>query len=848
MGDVGNYHECEQSEGKLDVESLLEQLTLAEKVTLTAGKDFWHTNAIPRLSIPSIRLSDGPNGVRGTHFFDGTPAACLPCGTAVGATFDESLARQLGRLLGDEAKAKGAHVLLGPTINIQRSPLGGRGFESYSEDPFLSGVMAGSYCIGVQDKDIVPTLKHFVCNDQEHERMAYNAIVTERALREIYLSPFQTAIRLAQPGALMTAYNKVNGTHASENTRLLEDILRKEWGWDGLVMSDWFGTYSTTEAIKAGLDLEMPGGTRFRGQALSHAIMSNKVKESDLDKRVRNVLNLINKTRAAGIPENAPETELNRASDRALMRQAAGESIVLLKNDGNNLPLKKEKPVLVIGPNAKIATYCGGGSASLRPYAAVTPFDGMVSQSASEVSFTQGVFAHKLLPEIGPRLQTEDGKVGFSLKVFNEPHESDHRNLIEERHLTDANMWFVDFVNPKLNKTWYADVEGIFTPEESDEYDFGLAVHGTGRLYIDGHLVVSNMENQKPGSVFLGSGTVEEKGTIRLEQGRQYKLLVQWGCAETSKLKIGGLVDFGQGGVRIGAAVSLSREKAIGDAVTLAKQAEQVVIFAGLTGEWESEGYDRQNMDLPPGTDELISQVLDVNPNSVIVIQSGTPVAMPWINKAKSVLHAWFGGNETGNGIADVVYGTVNPSAKLPLTIPKRVNDNPAFLNFRSEGGRTLYGEDIYVGYRWYDKVGIEPLFPFGHGLSYTDFKLDGLAIVGHGTEKICKVQVTNTGPVAGAQVVQAYISPPTAYDTASQVHRASKELKGFTKIHLGSKGSREIAIPIDTVRATSFWDEGKERWCSEKGTYKVLVGSSSEGPFLQAEFEVSKTQWWTGL
>jgi len=848
MGDAGYYHEGEASGEKLDVDSLLKQLTLVEKVALTAGKDFWHTTPIPRLSIPSIRLSDGPNGVRGTRFFDGTPAACLPCGTAIGATFDESLVRQLGRLLGDEAKAKGAHVLLGPTINIQRSPLGGRGFESYSEDPFLSGVMAGSYCRGVQDRDIVPTLKHFVCNDQEHERMAYSAIVTERALREIYLSPFQTAIRLAQPGALMTAYNKVNGVHASENKRLLEDILRKEWGWNGLVMSDWFGTYSTSKAIKAGLDLEMPGATRFRGQALSHAVLSGKVKETELDSRVRNVLNLINKTRVAGIPENAPETELNRPSDRALMRQAAAESIVLLKNDENTLPLNKGKPILIIGPNAKIAAYCGGGSASLRPYAAITPFEGIVSQSTSDVSFAQGVYAHKLLPEIGTLLRTKDGRVGFSLKVFNEPPASTDRILVEERHLTDTNMWFIDYANSKLNKTWYADVEGVFTPEESGVYDFGLAVHGTGKLYIDEHLVVSNVENQKPGSAFLGSGTVEEQGSIRLEKGRQYRLLVQWGCAETSKLKIGGLVDFGQGGVRIGAAMSLSQEQAINDALVLAKQAEQVVIFAGLTGEWESEGYDRQNMDLPPGTDELISRVLDVNPNSVVVVQSGTPVAMPWINKAKSVLHAWFGGNETGNGIADVIYGNVNPSAKLPLTIPKRVNDNPAFLNFRSEAGRTLYGEDIYVGYRWYDKVGIEPLFPFGHGLSYTNFKLSNLGIEDCGTEKNCKVQVTNTGSVAGAEVVQAYISSPTASETASKVHRASKELKGFKKIHLEAQQTREVAISIDTIRATSFWDEIREQWCSEKGTYKVLVGSNSHGPFLEASFEISETQWWTGL
>jgi beta-glucosidase len=849
MGDASAVHiSGPVPEKTINVESVLQQLSITEKVALTAGKDFWHTTPVSRLAIPSIRLSDGPNGVRGTRFFDSIPSSCLPCGTALGASFDKALVRRLGQLLGDEAKAKGAHVLLGPTINIQRSPLGGRGFESYSEDPLLSGILAGEYCKGVQDRKIVPTLKHFVCNDQEHERMAYNAIVTDRALREIYLLPFQIAIRMADPGAVMTAYNKVNGTHASESQDLLQNVLRGEWGWNGLVMSDWFGTYGSSEAIKAGLDLEMPGPTRFRGAALAHAISSKKVKITELDSCVRNVLNLINKTRASEIPENAPETELDRDEDRALMRRAAAESIVMLKNDDDILPLKKEKSILVIGPNAKVASYCGGGSASLNPYAAVSPFEGIKAQAAANAAFSQGAYGHRLLPELGARLTTSAGRSGFSLRVYNEPPTSSQRRMLEERHLTNANMFFVDYSHPQLNEIWYADAEGTFTPEESGVYEFGLAVQGTARLYVDGQLVVSNVENQKPGTTFLGSGTIEEKGSIRLEKARECKVLIQWGCAKTSTLKAGSVIDFGHGGLRFGGCLRLSREQAIEDAARLAKDAEQVVVFAGLTGEWESEGFDRETMALPPATDELISRVLEANSNTVVVVQSGTPVSMPWIEKTKAVLHAWFGGNETGNGLADVIYGKTNPSGKLPLTIPRRVNDNPAFLNYRSDAGRTLYGEDIYVGYRWYDKVDIDPLFAFGHGLSYTTFELKDFRIAGAGAERTMRARLTNTGSKAGAEVVQVYVAPPVPSETANKISRPIKELKAFTKVYLEAQQGQDIEIPMDVVRATSFWDEERGSWCSERGVYKVLFGTSSRCDFLEETLEVTETTWWRGL
>ncbi|KAJ5784609.1 uncharacterized protein N7503_009821 [Penicillium pulvis] len=837
----------------IDVEKAIEELTLGEKVALTAGRDFWHTVPIPRLNIPALRMSDGPNGVRGTRFFNGIPAACFPCATALGATWDAELLSEIGTLMGDEAIAKGVHIVLGPTINIQRSPLGGRGFESFSEDGVLSGTLAGYLCKSMQDKGVAATLKHFVCNDQEHERMAVNSIITQRALREIYLLPFQLAMRICRSACIMTAYNKVNGTHVSENEFLITDVLRKEWGWDGLVMSDWFGTYSTSDAINAGLDIEMPGKTRWRGEALAHAVSSNKVAQFKLDERVRNVLNLVNWVEPLGIPEGAEEIALNRPEDQALMRRAAAESVVLLKNEGAPLPLKKDGSLLVIGPNAKQAAYCGGGSASLAPYYTVTPFDGVSAKSNGDVKFSQGVYSHKELPLLGPLMKTEDGKTGFTFKVYNEhPSSGTERTVVDELQLIYSLGFLMDYVNPKIKSlTYYVDMEGYFTPEESGLYEFGVTVVGTGRLLIDGEIVVDNTKNQKQGSAFFGTATIEERGEKELKAGQTYKVVFEFGTAPTSDLDTRGIVAFGAGGFRFGASRRVSQEDLISAAVEQAKTAEQVVIFAGLTSEWETEGYDRDHMDLPPGSDELITRVLAANPNAIVVIQSGTPVTMPWVNDARAVVQAWFGGNECGNGIADVLYGDVNPSAKLPITFPRRLQDNPSYVNFRSERGRVLYGEDIYVGYRYFEKSDLAPAFPFGHGLSYTTFTRSDLSIQTvpeeakyseSGEPITAAVTVTNTGSIAGAEVVQLWVVPPK-----TDVNRPVRELKAFQKVFLEPGESKTLQLTVEKKLATSWWDEQREQWISEKGEYEVLITGTGDED-LRGTFEVGKTRFWLGL
>lgn len=420
----------------------------------------------------------------------------------------------------------------------------------------------------------------------------------------------------------------------------------------------------------------MPGPTRFRGQALVHALTSNKVSEKTLDDRVRKVLELVRLASGAGIPEYAPERQLNRPEDRALLRRAAAESTVLLKNDDGILPLNPAKKTLVLGPNADIAAYCGGGSASLLSYYTVTPRQGIADRSEA-VEFTQGVYGHKELPLFGEHLKTESGERGYTFRVFTEPASSKLRQPVDELHMTNSCAFLMDYSHPKVSgDTYYATLEGTFEPPESGVYEFGLTVAGTGLLYIDGELVIDNKTKQRQGTSFFGIGTLEERGSRFLEAGKKHRLYVEYSTAPTSNLKHHGVVSFGPGGVRLGGCRQLDADLAIQKAVELAAQTEQVVICVGLSGDWESEGFDRPHMDLPPRTDELVKAVLEVQPNAVIVVQSGTPVTMPWAPKAKALLQAWYGGSEAGNAIADVLFGDVNPVC-IPRMAPLRSRNAP---------------------------------------------------------------------------------------------------------------------------------------------------------------------------
>uniref|UniRef100_A0A8H7K4Y5 beta-glucosidase n=1 Tax=Bionectria ochroleuca TaxID=29856 RepID=A0A8H7K4Y5_BIOOC len=812
-----------------DIDYVLENASSLEKISLLAGHDFWHTAPLPRFNVPSVRVSDGPNGVRGTKFFDGVRAACLPNGTGLAATWDQDLLYEAGILIGQECLAKGAHCWLGPTVCIQRSPLGGRGFESFAEDPYATGKLAAAYIRGAQSTGVISTIKHFAANDQEHERISVNAVMSERALREVHLLPFQIAIADAAPGAVMTCYNKVNGQHVSESKEMLDGILRGEWGWKGLIMSDWFGTYSTAEPLNAGLDLEMPGPTRLRGPLLELAISSRKVSRSTLDERARTVLEFVQRASKAEV--SATESTRDFPEDRKLNRKLASDSVVLLKNESGLLPLN-QKNVL------------RGGSASLQPYYSTSPYQGIVDQlhAGVEVLYETGATSFAYIPELQVSdVRTPEGQPGLRMRFYRDPPSVKERRVVEEIIMQESSWQLMGFSNPELDRLFYADIEAELIAPATGLFEFGVAVYGSSSLFINDRLIIDNTTAQRGGNFFFGKGTLEEKATVDLVEGQVYKIKVQFASGASSKLVKPGVVNFGGGAGRLGMVQAIDPELAIARAVEAAKRADVTILAVGLTRDHESEGFDRSHMDIPPAVSSLITAVLDAAPDAVFLTQSGTPFNMlPWANTVKTHLHAWFGGNELGNGIADVLFGAVNPSGKLPLSFPRRIEDTPTFLNFGSERGQVTYGEGIYVGYKYYEKVLVDVLYPFGHGLSYTSFTYSDLAV----DTTSATLNVRNSGDVAGAEAVQLYIAADPA---TSSIARPIKELKGFAKANLQPGETRSVSIPFDRF-TTAFWDQEAHVWVCEKGRYRVMVGSSSQNIVLEGVLEVKETTTWSGL
>lgn len=593
----------------------------------------------------------------------------------------------------------------------------------------------------------------------------------------------------------------------------------------------------------------MPGPNQWRGKSLAHSLLANKLSEKTLNDRVCALLRMVKEAAKSKIPEGTPETVLNRPQDKELLRRAAAESIVMLKNDGKTLPLDLTKSVAVIGPNARVAAYRGGRIAHLRPYETVPPLDAIIAKSQAAVKFAQGVFNHKERPLLGHQLKTATGKPGFDMYVYSEPVSVADRKPVDHYEFLNSCGFFFNYEYPERvnGDHWHVVIEGDFTPVESGPYDFGLSVQGTASLYVNGECVVDNTTNQRFGEGFFRAGTVEEVGTIDAVAGKTYHVKVTWANAHTSELIRNSPLTFHPGGIRIGGCMQLDVDVSIKAAGQLAKEVDQVVVMGGSMGDWENEGSDKQNMDLPPNMDRLISTVLDANPNSVICISSGSPVAMPWVNKANNLLQVWYGGNETGNAIADVLYGDVNPCGKLPLTFPIHVKDTPTFLYDKAERRRVLYGEDVFAGYRYYDTLDRDVLFPFGHGLSYTEFALSDLNISLNGEKEQCLIsvnlQISNVGSRDGSEVVQVYIQPES-----SSVNRPTKELKGWKKVRLQKGEKQAISVLLDLKYATAFWDEAEEQWCCEKGKYTVLVGTSSRGEFLRENIEIEKTFWWRGL
>jgi beta-glucosidase len=819
------------------VEALLRAMTVQEKVALLGGATMWTTTPVERLGIPAIKVSDGPNGARGAGGFAGgaITSACFPVGISLASTWNTGLVEQIGQALGQETKTKGAQMLLAPTVNIHRSPLNGRNFECYSEDPYLSARMAVAYITGLQRENVGATVKHYVCNDSEFERNTISSEVDERALREIYLPPFHAAVREAGTWGVMSAYNKINGIYADENRATLIDILKGEWGFDGIVMSDWFGTKSTVDAAVNGLDLEMPGPPIWRGERLRAAVESGAVEPAAIDEAARRMLRIIMRSGAFEQPEEQPEQAVDRPEHRALIRSAAAEGIVLLKNEGNVLPLDPDKlgSLAIIGPNAKTAQIMGGGSAQVNAHYAVAPYDAIVARVGERVrlGYEIGCTNHKTLPALPARLVTpEDGaeQRGFSIAYYNnfdlsgEPVHSATTNGAEQ-------IWFGDVAPGVQPRNFSARLTGRFTPEESGAHIFGLTSAGLSRFYVDGREVIDNWTAQTRGGTYFGTGSAEVTAHVDLVAGQTYELQVDYSSEGASLLA----------GMRLGYLPPVG-EDSIQRAVALAARSDVALLFVGLNGDWESEGFDRPDMELPGEQVALIAQVAAANPNTVVVLQSGSPVRMPWLDRVAGVIEAWYPGQECGNAIADVLFGAVNPSGKLPQTFPQRLEDNPAYINYPGENGRVRYGEGIFVGYRYYEKKRVEPLFPFGFGLSYTSFAYDNLRLsadaIGPDERLAVSIDVRNTGQRAGQEIVQLYIR-----DTASSLSRPEKELKRFAKVALQPGETKTVSLTIDR-EALAYWDDAQKSWVAEAGEFEALIGSSSQDIRAHAPFHLTET------
>jgi beta-glucosidase len=816
-----------ESEMEEKVEHLLAQMTLEEKVSMLAGADAWHTVPVERLGIPAIKVTDGPVGPRGAYGTMGPTSACFPAGVALAATWNPGLVERVGMALGEEVKAKGAHILLAPTVNIHRSPLAGRNFECYSEDPYLTARMAVAYIRGLQSQGVGACIKHFVCNDSEFERRLISSQVGERPLREIYLAPFWAALREAKPWAVMSAYNKINGTYASENPYLLLEILKDEWGFDGIVMSDWGGTYSPGVAA-GGLDLEMPGPARWMGAGVLEAVKAGEIGEDVVDDKVRRLLRVILRSGAFERPGLEPERSVDKPEHRALARQAAAEAVVLLKNDGGLLPLDPEqiKSIAVIGENARWAQALGGGSTRVTPHYVVSPLEGIVNRvgDAVEVGYEIGCLMHRSLPPLDATwLMTPDGaRQGFTVHIYDGDDLSGEPVRVASTDRTQIN-WNSSLLANVPPGRFSARLASELAVPEGGTYLLSLASAALSRLYLDGVVCIDNWSQRPaaPDPWDMAEGTAE----VELAAGRSYQLEIEYSAQVRT---------FEWMPLRIGCMPKPSSHS-IDDAAALAARSDAAVVFAGLTNQWESEGFDRPDMELPGDQAKLIEQVAAANPNTIVVLNAGSPLNLDWLDKVAAVVQAWYLGQETGNAIADVLFGDVNPAGKLPTTFPKRLQDNPAYLNYPGENGQVLYGEGLFVGYRYYDKKDIAPLFPFGYGLSYTTFAYNNLtldaATIGPEDEIHVSVNVQNTGACAGQEVVQLYVR-----DVECSLMRPEKELKAFAKVAL-DPGETVTATFTLTQEALSFYDPVRKRWVAEAGDFQVLVGSSSRDIHLIGRF-----------
>ncbi|MEV4637639.1 glycoside hydrolase family 3 C-terminal domain-containing protein [Actinoplanes sp. NPDC049548] len=789
------------------MDHLIDQLTLEEKVSLLGGQDFWSLPAIPRIGLRSLVMSDGPIGVRGTGWAPEDPSIALPSPTALAATWDPGLARTAGRLLGQESRRKGVHLLLGPTVNLQRTPLGGRHFECYSEDPLLSGEIGAGFVTGVQEHGVGTTVKHLVGNDFETDRMTVDVRIGDRALRELYLAPFERVVAAGGWG-VMSAYNSVNGLPMASNGPLQSEVLKDEWGFDGIVVSDWRAARDTVGAALGGLDIAMPALENPWGPRLVAAVRSGQVPQELIDDKVRRVLRLAGRVGLLdGVPPAVGSFPAALDGD-AVAHTVAARSFVLARNEHDVLPLRPAAltRVAVIGALATDARVLGGGSAQVTPPHVISPLEGLRrALPGAEVVHAVGADPRPFLPALaGPTSVT----------------------LLGADHAFEVPAAAVRWIGDLPGGVAPADVTGLelrttFTPAQDGEHTFAVSGFGTFDLAVAGERRYSGtLHPPGTGRADLLLSPREQRTTVSLAAGVPVEVTlrqtIQPGMAHTVSATLGHQPP------------GVSPDGMLAEAVALAAGSDVAVVVVGTTEQVESEGFDRTSLALPGRQDELVARVAEANPRTVVVVNAGSPVLLPWADDVAAVLLTWFPGQEAGAALADVLLGAEEPGGRLPTTWPRREEDCPV-LRVEPRDGTVEYAEGLFIGYRAWDRAGTPPRYAFGHGLGYTTWRYESLTA--SPTEAV--VTLTNTGTRAGREVVQVYAGPIGA--GPADPERPARWLAGFTPVEAEPGESVTVRVPLPE----RTWQVWNAEWRTVPGAYAVTAAHALDDPRLSASVEV---------
>lgn len=807
------------------VDTALAALGLDDKARLLAGQDLWSLPALPAIGLRSLVMSDGPIGVRGVRWTAADPSIALPSPTALAATWDPELARRAGRLLAQEARRKGVHVLLAPTVNLHRTPLGGRHFEAYSEDPYLTGEIGTGYVQGVQDGGVGTTVKHFVANDAETDRFTVNNVVAPRPLRELYLAPFERIVRNAHPWGIMAAYNQVNGSTMTEHRYLQNAVLRGEWGFDGFIVSDWLAARTTVGAITGGLDAAMPGPRTVYGEALAEAVRAGEVDEKIVDIAVRNVLLLAARTGALDTaPPAVDPADLPAPVDgEALAREIARRSFVLVRNEAGVLPLAPGTTVALSGALARDARVLGGGSALVFPDHVVPPLDGLTA-ALPEGALTYAVGAD-------PSDELAIAEAGFDLTAVCRDASG---TVLATVPLPSGQIQWIgaDLPEGVTHETLdTVEITGTFTPRESGEHTFGTRGTGSFALTVDDRPLFDGTQDRAPGTDPLGAFFNEpvERGRLPLTEGTPVRVSLSHrpGPATGHPLK--------------GVAFSLVHlaplrdpDELIAEAVEAARGADTAIVVVGTTERVESEGFDRTDLKLPGHQDALVHAVAAANPRTVVIVNSGSPVELPWRDEVAAILLTWFPGQEAGHALADVLRGQEEPGGRLPTTWPVTLADVPVSATTPT-GGELPYTEGVFIGYRAWEQAGTTPAYAFGHGLGYTTWEYDAVTA----TPESVTVRVRNTGARSGSDTVQIYLAPEPV---PGAPERPARWLAGFARVTAGPGESVEVTVPVER-RAYQVWDEETYGWTTVPGTYGIQAARSLADVRATATVEITGDQ-----